>query len=931
MTLDDLILEMQAHGLPTLPNGRPILNGKIQRFGKGKKAWYSLREIMLKTGQQQIVGSFGQWHGRDPGTVPITLNWTGVTDEERVEFERRQAQLDQEDRERKARVAAAAAGRARGQWATAKVIANPNDIAYLQRKRVGGAFARVTADGVLLIPARKYKRDARPELASVQKIAPDGSKKFNTGADMIGAACLLGVIDDAARVIGVAEGYASGQSVRLATGEAIPVMVTFSAGNLAAVARQLRADFPDATLLFFADDDWQLHQRYARDLLEEFDVETPPVIDGCDHVCLNKGAERVTVRAWHRTDATGTPYIEADVRLGRRMRLWKFENAGIASARAAAREVGNAEVVFPVFADRGENKWTDFNDLHVEQSVEDVAAQLEPTIKRLLGDGGPPMQAADSPAPSEHSAPPDSTAPVDVDEAETVASALAPKPIGSPPPPEGDAPGAMAGIFTLDWALSHCALVQGSTDVWDALNKLRMKRAAFVDMVGKDAAKSWSGHVGRRTISPRDLPRTIRGVAVEDGGAGEDHIVMMLERYTLLYGTKTVWDAYNRSILGYDAMTLARGIELSSRWLKHPLRREVDLDKLVFDPTQKVDLDTHINMFQGFPLTPKKNDAHVDLVLQLLYNLCSHEKNADEVFRWVLSWLAYPLQHPGAKMQTALLFFGEKQGTGKSLFFEGIIKPIYGAAGATGGQHQLEATFTTWRSQKLYVVFEEILSRQDKYSHFGVIKHMITGRDASITQKFKDDRTEANHLNCVMLSNEFQAVPIEPEDRRFLVVEARVHPGEVLLEQIKALLDRGLIEAFYAFLLEYDVGSFNPHTKPLMTPSKERVINFGRPDWEAFYLSWKAGDLSVPYCCCLSEDLYVVYSRYCNRFGFRSMSLTKFSELIAQRVPKSRQWVHVGVRKQLLTVFHVDSESTDTLSKQCQIFRDLADIRVETR
>lgn len=910
MTLDDVLREMLAWGLPSLPNGVPILNGKIHRFGKGKKAWYRLREVLLDSGKTVITGSFGQWQGRDPGTVPVTIDWSGVTDAERADLARRQAEAEKQEAERRQRAAELAAGRARQQWGAATGIGQAQDVPYLKRKRIGGEYARVTADGVLLVPARKYTAEQRPELVSVQKIEPDGEKRFNLGADMIGAACLLGTIDAQTRVIGIAEGYATGQSVRMATRDALPVMVGFNAGNLTAVARQLRADFPDAILLFLADDDWQIEQRFGRDLMDQFEVDGLPPIDGADHVVLSKGDDRVTIRAWHRTDPTGTPYIEADVRAGRRVRLWRFENAGIASARAAAREVGNAEVVYPFFADRGQNKWTDFNDLHVEQSLEDVSAQLGGVLERLLAGEVLPVVSVDpSPAPSSEAAA-----------------------AHSPAPSESTAPQVMTGVFSLAWALSHCALVQGSTDVWDSLNKLRMKRAAFVDMVGKDAAKEWSGHAERRSISPRNLPRTIRGVAVENGGAGEDHIVMMLDRYTLLYGTKTVWDSYNRSILGYDAMTLARGVDLASRWLSHPLRREVDLDKLVFDPTQQVDLNTHINMFQGFPLTPKKNEAYVDLVLRLLYNLCSHEKNADDVFRWVLSWLAYPLQHPGAKMQTGLLFFGEKQGTGKSLFFEGIIKPIYGAAGATGGQHQLDATYTMWRSQKLYVVFEEILSRQDKYSHFGVIKHMITGRDASISQKFKDDRTEANHLNCVMLSNEFQAVPIEPEDRRFLVVEARVHPGDDLLEQIKAVLDNGLTEAFYAFLLEYDVGDFNPHTKPLMTPSKERVINFGRPDWEAFYLSWAANDLVVPYCCCLSEDLYVVYSRYCNRFGFRSMSLTKFAELIAQRIPKSRQWVQLGARKkQLLTVFHVDSDSTDTLQKQVQTFRDVADIREVNR
>jgi phage/plasmid-associated DNA primase len=282
-------------------------------------------------------------------------------------------------------------------------------------------------------------------------------------------------------------------------------------------------------------------------------------------------------------------------------------------------------------------------------------------------------------------------------------------------------------------------------------------------------------------------------------------------------------------------------------------------------------------------------------------------------------------------MQTALLFFGEKQGTGKSLFFEGIVKPIYGAHGATGGQHQLEAQYTHWRSQKLFVLFEEILSRQDKYSHFGLIKHMITGRDMPISQKFKDDRTEANHMNVVMLSNEFQAVPIEPEDRRFLVVEARNPLDPLLLQKIQAALGDGLSEAFYAFLLEYPLDGFNPHSKPLMTASKERMINFGRPDWEAFYLAWAAGELSVPYCSCLSEDLYVIYARYCNRYGFRALTITRFAELIAQRIRKDRQWVTIGSSaKRLLTVFHVpqpEDEEPKTLSQQCDRFRTLAEIK----
>lgn len=910
-TLDQVIDQMTGCGLPGLPSGHPVLDGKIHRFGPKKKAWYVLRELDLRSGRRVITGAFGIWQGDDNNEVKVSFDWEGVTPEERAEAERKQAEYQRAQAEAKVRDAEMAANRARDAWA--KAVETPEGgHAYLERKRVTGEGTRVTADGQLLIPARKYSQ-AGATLAGLQRIQPDGAKRFSTNMDMISACCLLGGANATTPLIEIGEGYATCETVRMATGFDVPAMVAFNAGNLLAVAQQLRRDFPATHLLILADDDFRVVARLAEALLRDFDAEWAPVIDGADHEVPAKSGDIVRVRATWRKDATGTDYIEADIRAGRIVQLRKFENAGISRARSAARAVGNASVVCPVFADRSDDSLSDFNDLYLAESLEVVRDQVLAARSRALNVDPAPV---------------DDAVPAYFDDSADSASV----PDFPAPSETAEAP-VLAGVFTLEWALAHCALVQGSTDVWDSLNKLRMKKAAFVDMLGKKAAAEWTGHTERRSISPRSLPRTIRGVAVEDGAAGEDNIVMMLDRYTLLYGTKTVWDADKRIIVAYDAVSLARGSDLTTRWLEHRMRREIDLNKLVFDPTQKVDLDTHINMFGGLPLQPKKDDAKAGLAVALLESLCSGEGNTEAILHWVLCWLAFPLQHPGAKMQTAILFFGEKQGTGKSLFFEGIVKPIFGEYGATGGQHQLDAQYTQWRSQKLFVLFEEILSRQDKYSHFGLIKHMITGRDQQVTQKFKDDRSEDNHMNVVMLSNEFQAVPIEPNDRRFLVNEASTMLDEGLRLAIKAEIDAGLAlsAAFYAFLLAYPLGDFEPHTKPLMTPSKEKVINFGRPDWEAFYITWANGELSVPYCSCLSEDLYVIYARYCNRFGFRALSLTKFAELIAQRVKKDRQWVTLGSSaKRLLTVFHVpqpEDEEPMKLSQQCERFRNLAELK----
>ncbi|MBC3931991.1 DUF5906 domain-containing protein [Undibacterium curvum] len=929
MMLEEICLaQMVDAGYNNVPSGHPVLDGTIHRFGKGKKSWYIARRVSLPSGKETVSGAFGTYHGEDNGAIKFKGDVERMSDADRAALVTKQTELARIEREKEEEKHRLAANRARQQWGSAVECDHAAPHPYLVKKQVPAFGLRLSSDGDLLMPLWA-DGGCSPVLRGLQKIDAKGEKRFNKGIDKVGAAFHLMNIPADAELIDIGEGYATCASVLLAAPGSF-VVCALDAGNLMPVAKHIRATYPNAHIRFIADDDYLLLPRFIERLREQFNLSLPdPVIDGQSRTYQAADGEPVEVTAWWRTDPQGIEYIEADMRKGRMHRTEPFRNAGLYRSHEAAAAVGNASVIHPVFSGRDGQKWTDFNDLHVLESLDAVASQINAAVAAI-------RLAPDSPAPSaevQGFSFPAAQQPIEDSAFEKIPSWVDDAPsvdsLPPPPPPEGAAE--IVGLVPIAWALSHCALIQGTTEVWDSVNKLRIKKAAFVAMVGKEAAKQWDAHPERRSISPRNLPKVVRGVAKDLGEAGDDGMAKMLDRYTLLYGTKTVWDAEKKVVVNFDAMALARG-ELATRWLQHPLRQEKDHDKLVFDPTQKVDPETHINMFEGFQIKPRHDDAKATLVLRLLESLCSTEANGADVFVWVLRWLAYPLQHPGAKMQTALLFFGDKQGTGKSLFFEGIIKPIYGKHGATGGQNQLDANYSAWRSQKLYVLFEEILSRQDKYSSFGLVKHLITGRDTPITQKFKDDRFEANHLNVVMLSNEFQAVPIEPEDRRFQVVEARNPLDLELLAELVAQLDKGLVEAFYDFLLRYPLADFNPHTKPIMTQSKQRMIEFGRPDWEVFYLEWQLGGLSIPYCSCIAEHLFEAYEGYCSRFHFRALSMKKFSELINSRLKRDRQWITLGVqKKRLRTVFHVECDSGETLSQQCNSFMLAANIKDETK
>ncbi len=919
-TLAQVLDQMAAAGLPPPPPGHPICDGKVHRYGPKKKAWYLLREIALKSGEQVIGGAFGIWQGAHNNAVKVAIDWRGITAEERAEAEARQREVAAREQAKRQLRADNAANRARLQWRSADGSESATSCPYLQLKGVAPEGVRITADGTLLVPMVKYDADGA-HLAGLQKIAADGSKRFNKGMDKAGASLRLGKITDDTDVAIIAEGYATAASIRMATERRIPVVVAFDAGNLLPVATTLRIQFPALRLLFAADDDYQLEQRYAAWLDDDFQLADAPPIDGQEHAWPRAtDGELVTVTAHREHNEHGVPMIVADARCGRIVTTRRFENAGVVKAREAAHLVGNAAVTHPVFADRGERKLTDFNDLHVEEGLDavrrqieaalrtahDVEAALSPHARQEARDG-----STSSPGPSGNEPP--------IDER-------------SAPPAEQWASSKVTAILkpTLEMLLEHFSLVYGTSDVWDSLNRRRIKKAGFIATVGKDLAKTWLEHADRRTIDPESLPILRRGQAIDEGG-GKDRLLEMLDKLTLLYGTVTVWDSEKRMVMSLDAVRAAYGTELVKRWQEHRFRKMIDAENLVFDPTQRLGLPTHINMFHGYPLTPTNDDEKCLAVLELLYDLCGGEENAKEIGDWLVKWLAYPLQHPGAKMQTAVLMFGEKQGTGKSLLFEGIVRPIYGEYGGTAGQHQLDSTFTDWKSRKTFMVFEEVLSRDDRYSHIGTLKHMITGRDMRINPKGLPERVESNHLNSVFLSNESQPIPIELEDRRFLVIEARNKLDEERVRRFRAWMEQGLSSAFYYFLLNYPLGDFNPHTKPLMTEAKRRIIRFGRPGWDAFHEQWKEGDLPAPYCSCLSDDLYKVYIQWCERNHERKLSLTRFSELIANREPKGRKRVlmHGWTKEAMRTVFQVDSPDyrDKDYRAQCQIFRDVSGVK----
>lgn len=343
----------------------------------------------------------------------------------------------------------------------------------------------------------------------------------------------------------------------------------------------------------------------------------------------------------------------------------------------------------------------------------------------------------------------------------------------------------------------------------------------------------------------------------------------VIERYALIYSTVTVYDVDVGIVMSIASMYYAMGKDTVDNWLKHADRKMILPNQLVFDPTDGC-LPPNINLFRGFEMQPKRGDYAA--ILELLQHLCADSAESDQgvldIVDWVIKWLALPLQHPGTKMRSALVFHGP-QGAGKNLFFE-IIAAIYGKYSIVVGQEHLEEKHNDWCSSKLFMIGDEVIARQELYHQKNKLKAFITGETIQINPKFLPIRTERNYINVVFLSNEDQPLALEESDRRYFVVYTPPERKDDLYQRVDACIANGGIEAFYDYLLNVDLDGFAAFSRPPMTIAKRDLIDLGLKPEQRFIYEWINGYLPVFFEPCSAGQLYRLFQYWANRNGERA-------------------------------------------------------------
>ncbi len=208
-------------------------------------------------------------------------------------------------------------------------------------------------------------------------------------------------------------------------------------------------------------------------------------------------------------------------------------------------------------------------------------------------------------------------------------------------------------------------------------------------------------------------------------------------------------------------------------WLTDPAMNTST--RFAFYPDPSKCPPTHFNEFKGWAFD-RYTDAPAEAcpeLLEVILALCGGEESARD---YVLDYMAQIIQEPLVKTGVALCFGGQ-QGTGKDFVWDWFRKFILGddiTLMTAQPETDLFGSFTTRIKNRLLIKLEEgegktFHGNSDKFKSF------ITSPTTTYHPKGIDPTTINFPARFVITTNNFNAVKVEEEDRRFCFFKAVPH------------------------------------------------------------------------------------------------------------------------------------------------------------
>jgi len=427
-------------------------------------------------------------------------------------------------------------------------------------------------------------------------------------------------------------------------------------------------------------------------------------------------------------------------------------------------------------------------------------------------------------------------------------------------------------------ALERYAVIACSNDAFDLKTKHKFKISSLKHTLSS-IYKNWYAHEDRKTLEKDEVEQMLVD------GAG-DIAPAMSKNCILLKGETFLYDKSLNRVVSWSAAQLMYPHEYK-KWIESPQRSEIDYEKLIFDPTRKIDIDpNYINTFEGYPtgvlLDQDQNPYDYSVVrskcagiLKMVWSLCNGDL---DITQWLLQWLAYPIQNEGQKAHSAVLMASHIQGSGKTTLFEKVMGGIYGKYHRVITSQELESPqFNGWLNNAAFIFGEEIATNATKYNVTPYLNALITAKSVTINEKQRPQKQVPAYFNMAFASNENIPFPLHGEARRWFVIAPQSKLSDSLSEQVYAEIAGDGLDAFYTYLLTVPLDDFK-HDKPPVTEAKRALMNASKRSIEVFIDEWIAGETKYKCISCMARQLYDAYKEWASSTLEHKYSYRKFTE-----------------------------------------------------
>lgn len=357
-----------------------------------------------------------------------------------------------------------------------------------------------------------------------------------------------------------------------------------------------------------------------------------------------------------------------------------------------------------------------------------------------------------------------------------------------------------------------------------------------------------------------------------------------LERMT----PKDVTDFYrNRSI----PTTGKKRIGLGEYWLNHPERRQYS--DVIFAPNQEI--PGAYNLWRGFSVEAVEGNWS-KMQYHIRYVICADN---EELYQYVLGWMACAIQHPDRPGEVALVLQGAS-GAGKGSFAHSF--------GRLFGQHYMQITqpkhlvgnFNAHLRDCTLLFADEAFFAGD-HQGGSTLKALITEPTIMIEPKGVNSFSVSNYLHIIMASNSDWVVPAGPRERRYCVLQVSDMRAQDsgYFAALKLEMESGGFEAMLYELLNMDISKFNVRKIPFTVGLREQMLQSLTPEVCWWYEElkkgelWMAGSKEPPYTRSTIKEginvgrdtLYQDFAEACKRLHTSRSGRTQLGILLKKHLP----------------------------------------------